>query len=83
MEGVHVWSKRGPEGCWEGRGGFVIIHLPKSLMLFYIINLGVTRIGERHTQSHITFDGIMATKPGILTDWPWTPLGSFKVNSVF
>ncbi|CAN8296016.1 unnamed protein product [Cochlearia groenlandica] len=20
----------------------------------------------------------MATKPGILTDWPWTPLGSFK-----
>ena len=21
----------------------------------------------------------MATKPGILTDWPWTPLGRFKV----
>uniref|UniRef100_A0A7N2LG43 Uncharacterized protein n=1 Tax=Quercus lobata TaxID=97700 RepID=A0A7N2LG43_QUELO len=21
----------------------------------------------------------MATKPGILTDWPWKPLGSFKI----
>ncbi|TXG64444.1 hypothetical protein EZV62_011438 [Acer yangbiense] len=20
----------------------------------------------------------MASKPGILTDWPWTPLGNFK-----
>ena len=24
----------------------------------------------------------MATKPGILTDWPWTPLGRFKVVSL-
>ena len=21
----------------------------------------------------------MASKPGILTDWPWKPLGNFKV----
>lgn len=21
----------------------------------------------------------MASRPGILTDWPWKPLGSFKV----
>ena len=25
----------------------------------------------------------MASKPGILTDWPWTPLGSFKVSLTF
>jgi len=22
----------------------------------------------------------MASRPGILTDWPWKPLGSFKVG---
>lgn len=22
----------------------------------------------------------MASRPGILTDWPWKPLGSFKVD---
>lgn len=25
----------------------------------------------------------MASKPGILTEWPWKPLGSYKVSFVY
>lgn len=67
-------------GKWAGGKigvGFVILHLPNSLIPFYITYSSAV------TKNWSTFDGIMATKPGILTDWPWTPLGNFKVHYFF
>lgn len=69
-------------------GDLVIAFTAASISTFYL------RIMEEHAlyialESHaqniaqiggwLTYLRSMATKPGILTDWPWKPLGSFKV----
>ncbi|KAH0913756.1 hypothetical protein HID58_037077 [Brassica napus] len=75
MEEYMFGPGRALTGKWAGGKigvGFVILHLPKSLIPFYIMYSSAV------TKNWSTFDGIMATKPGILTDWPWTPLGNFK-----
>lgn len=84
---VHVWSQLAlPQGIkLVGRQGWFrhSTYLPIKEFDTLLYNVPwLTRVGET-VHRHITFDGIMATKPGVLTDWPWTPLGSFKVHSVF
>jgi hypothetical protein len=50
----------------------------KHLAKYYYINTSKPPIGWTHLEPR---SGLrkMASTPGILTDWPWTPLGNFKV----